>query len=116
MAAYEEATGHILIIYQRSNPNLFMDFMTWVRLQAQDKKEIQKKRTLEPSSFPLNVLGDVIKGGPASVPSAVFYLIMGRASEGGYGFLFVTDEQFSKCCVQARKTEPSAKLETSSTP
>lgn len=43
MAAYEEATGHILIIYQRSNPNLFMDFMTWVRLQAQDKKEIQKK-------------------------------------------------------------------------
>lgn len=111
MAAYEQATGHILIIYQRSNPNLFMDIVYKLRT----KRRYKKKRTLEPSSFPLNVLGDVIKGGSASVPSAVFYLIMRRASERGYGFLFVTDEQFSKCCVQARKTEPSAELETSST-
>ena len=83
------------IIYRRSRQNVFIDFAIWVYLSACEYK----------------------KGIDWALVLCIVVFLWDRscqavccASDQGYSFLFVTDEQFSKC------TDNQANTKTSPTP
>lgn len=82
-----QLVDRLLDIYRSSKQNIFIDFNIWVCLQCKNKNM---------DSIDL-VLGCVV----------LLYLAVGLcASDGGYSFLFVTDEQFSKCRDNRANTKP----------